>query len=257
MIDLSHLNEFVLQTPFKMETVASMLLSIREGDFLASIDLKDAYFQISVHQSSRKLLRFLSWGASLSIQSSVLRAVDCPSGLHSVVCSGICVGALPQDLSSQVPGRLAGPHLFGDGGQKQRPGSAFALSLPWDSDKLEGRSRPLADCKLPRYDHMTIDTGAVRIFLSHARVEKFLSVAEMFCTMSSPLAQLLAGGLGTPGFAGEIGSSQSTSNALSAVAFEDALVSQVGSSLAPGTAVLGGERGFVLVDGERPSSQGG
>ena len=39
VIDLSHLNGFVLQTPFKMETVASVLLSIREGDFLASIDL--------------------------------------------------------------------------------------------------------------------------------------------------------------------------------------------------------------------------
>ena len=28
VIDLSHLNEFVLQTPFKMETVASVLLSV-------------------------------------------------------------------------------------------------------------------------------------------------------------------------------------------------------------------------------------
>ena len=60
VIDLSHLNEFVLQTPLKMETVASVLLSVQEGDFLASIDLKDAYFQIPVHQSSRKLLKFLS-----------------------------------------------------------------------------------------------------------------------------------------------------------------------------------------------------
>ena len=37
---------------------------------------------------------------------------------------------------------------------------------------------------------MTIDTGAARIFLSHAWVEKFLSVAETFCTMSAPPAQL-------------------------------------------------------------------
>ena len=44
VIDLSHLNEFIRQTPFKMETVASVLLSVREGDFLASMDLKDAYF---------------------------------------------------------------------------------------------------------------------------------------------------------------------------------------------------------------------
>ena len=62
MIDLSHLNDFVQLTSFKMETVASELLSVREGDFLASLDLKDAYFQIPIHGSSRKLLRFMSEG---------------------------------------------------------------------------------------------------------------------------------------------------------------------------------------------------
>ena len=62
VIDLSHLNDFVQLTPFKMETVASVLLSVREGDFLASLDLKDAYFQIPIHGSSRKLLRFMSEG---------------------------------------------------------------------------------------------------------------------------------------------------------------------------------------------------
>ena len=44
VIDLSHLNEFVQLTPFKMETVASVLLPVREGDFLASLNLKDACF---------------------------------------------------------------------------------------------------------------------------------------------------------------------------------------------------------------------
>ena len=58
VISLSHLNELVQLTRFKMETVASVLLSVREGDFLASLDLKDAYFQIPIHRSSRKLLRF-------------------------------------------------------------------------------------------------------------------------------------------------------------------------------------------------------
>ena len=62
VIDLSHLNDFVQLTPFKMETVASVLLSVREEDFLASLDLKDAYFQIPIHGSSRKLLRFMSEG---------------------------------------------------------------------------------------------------------------------------------------------------------------------------------------------------
>ena len=59
VIDLSPFNEFVQQTPFKMETASSVLLSVRKGDFLASINLKDAYFQIPVHTSSRKWLLFI------------------------------------------------------------------------------------------------------------------------------------------------------------------------------------------------------
>ena len=74
--------------------------------------------------------------------------------------------------------------------------------------------------------------------------------------ISSPRSAL-AGDFGTLGFAEEVSSSQSTSNALSAVAFEGPLVSRVRSSLPSGALVLEGERGYVLVDGEGPSSQGG
>ena len=69
-------------------------------------------------------------GTVCSVQGPVLQAVDCPSGLHKGVCSCVCEGALPRDSSSQVPGRLAGPRLFGDGGQKERPGSALAFVTP-------------------------------------------------------------------------------------------------------------------------------
>ena len=58
IIDLSHLNKFVKKTKFKMETVKSTLESIREGDWMFSLDLKDAYLQIPIHEDSRHLLRF-------------------------------------------------------------------------------------------------------------------------------------------------------------------------------------------------------
>ena len=67
----------------------------------------------------------------------------------------------------------------------------------------------------------------------------------------------LAGGFGSPGFAEGTGSSQSTSYARSAVVFEDALAPLVGFSLPSGALVAGDEGGFVLVDGEGPSSQEG
>ena len=60
IIDLSTLNHFILKTKFKMETVQSMLASVRQGDWMISIDLKDAYFQIPVHPNSRPYLRFVT-----------------------------------------------------------------------------------------------------------------------------------------------------------------------------------------------------
>ena len=49
------MNVFDSLTTFKTETVTSVLFSVREGDFYASIDLWDAYFQIPILGSSRLL----------------------------------------------------------------------------------------------------------------------------------------------------------------------------------------------------------
>ena len=59
VIDLSHLNRFVDVSPFQMETIQSVLLLVRQGDWMASIDLKEAYLQVSVHPASRHFLRFM------------------------------------------------------------------------------------------------------------------------------------------------------------------------------------------------------
>ena len=104
VISLSHLNEFVQLTRFKMETVASVLSSVREGDFLASLDLKDTYFQIPIHPSSRKLLRFMSEGDSLPVPSPVLRSVDCSPGLHQGLRGRVSVGTLQRDQTSPLSG---------------------------------------------------------------------------------------------------------------------------------------------------------
>ena len=135
VIDLSHLNKFVCQTPFKMETATSVLLSVREGNFLASIDLKDSYFPDTRSSVVEEAIKVLVGRDNLSVQGPVFRTVNCPSGLHQSVCCCVCVGAFPRDSSASVPGRLAGPRLFRVEGQKECPGSALGLSLPRDHDK--------------------------------------------------------------------------------------------------------------------------
>ena len=78
-----------------METVASVLLSI---------DLKDAYFQIPVHQSVKEAIEVPVGRDSLSVQGSMFQTVDCHTGFHPGVCHCVCMGALPRDSSSLVPG---------------------------------------------------------------------------------------------------------------------------------------------------------
>lgn len=58
VIDLSSLNTYVVKTPFKMETPRTVMDAIREGDWMVSVDLKDAYLQVPIHPDSRRYLRF-------------------------------------------------------------------------------------------------------------------------------------------------------------------------------------------------------
>ena len=58
IIDLSPLNRFLVAPKFKMESVHSIRRGLTVGAFTYSVDLKDAYFQIPIHRSSRKYLRF-------------------------------------------------------------------------------------------------------------------------------------------------------------------------------------------------------
>ena len=62
MIDLSVFSRFVSKTPFKMETVQSVLLSVRQGDWMVFIDLKEAYLQVPINPDSRKYLLFVAFG---------------------------------------------------------------------------------------------------------------------------------------------------------------------------------------------------
>ena len=255
MIDLSHLNEFVLLTLFKMETVASVLLSVREGDFLDSINLKDAYFQIPVHQTLGKLLRFLSEGTVFQFKDLCFRLSIVPQVFTKVFAA---VSALAHSHGIRLLRYLDNWLVLASSEAEAKKNVQDLLSLCHslgiviNEEKSDLVPSQTANCL-----GMTIATGAARIFPSHARVEKFLSVAETFLYYVRFPRSALAGGFGIPGFAGETSSSQSPLNALSAVAFEDALVSRVGSSLPSCAFILGGEGGFVLVDGGGPYSQGG
>ena len=58
IIDLSRLNKYIKKVSFKMEDKKDIQSLIEENDFLASIDLTDAFLSISLHESSKKFVVF-------------------------------------------------------------------------------------------------------------------------------------------------------------------------------------------------------
>ena len=100
VIDLSLLNLKVLKTSFKMETLQSVLLLVQKGNWMVSLDLKDAYLQVPIHLNSRKYLRFVAFGR-------VYQSKALCFGLHD--SSGFHKGG---HSHSVLPGRLVDPGIF-------------------------------------------------------------------------------------------------------------------------------------------------
>ena len=171
-------------------------------------------------------------GDSLPVQSPVLRSVDCSPGLYQSLRGGVGLGSRSRYPTAPLPGRLVGPLLLGEEGQGVDQGAPLDLSHPRDCDKREEvGSRALAVCEVSRYDHRYRCRQGLPVS-SKSREVPYGSGEILFHAISPSSA--LAGDLGSPGFAGAVGSSRSTSDALLAVASEVPVVPRVRPSLASG-----------------------
>ena len=115
VIALSHLLRFVDVSPFHVVTIQSVLLSVRHGDWMASIDLEEAYLQVPVHPTSRHFLRFifrdtvyqfqaLCFGLSTAPQVFTRVMAPVSAILHSL---GICMRRYLDDWLVQSSSRVS------------------------------------------------------------------------------------------------------------------------------------------------------
>ena len=58
IINLKRLNSFVQEVHFKMEGIHMLKDTLKPGDWMTKVDLKDAYFMVPIALNQRRLLRF-------------------------------------------------------------------------------------------------------------------------------------------------------------------------------------------------------
>ena len=59
ILNLKELNKFVMYHHFKMESIHTCTQLMRQGCYMASIDLKDAYYLVPIHTEHQKYLKFM------------------------------------------------------------------------------------------------------------------------------------------------------------------------------------------------------
>ena len=64
VINLKHLNKFIPYLHFKMEGLNLLQNILQKGDYMCKLDLKDAYFCVSLKKEPRKYVRF-RWEGTL------------------------------------------------------------------------------------------------------------------------------------------------------------------------------------------------
>ena len=125
ILDLSNLNTFLNTESFKMETPETIRTSLQSGEWVTSIDFKDAYFHIPIHSQTRKYMRFHLQGRSYQFKALPFGLSTAPMEFTVGVTEGYKSPPVPRQLvgESHIPLNLS-PAYTDLGSSPSRVGSA-------------------------------------------------------------------------------------------------------------------------------------
>ncbi|XP_066981211.1 uncharacterized protein [Macrobrachium rosenbergii] len=183
IIDLWGLNRLIVSTKFHMETSQSVLRSVRRDDWMISVDLKDAYLQVPIHQESRKFLCFLGSIWNIPVQSPLLRSDYSTSGFHEGNVSDFGHNASSGFSDEEISQRLVGSGFVCGHGVA---GKGFPTELVSNSRsqtlgiRVNLDKSALIPAQVRTYLGMTIQTRLLRAFSTEERILPILSQLEVF-----------------------------------------------------------------------------
>jgi len=188
IIDLSPFNKFVQNTKFKMETPRTVLESLLPRDWFIVLDLKDAYFQVPMHPTARKFLRFVWQGQVFQFR---------------VLCFGL-------STAPQVFTRVMAPIsvlAHKQGFRLHRYLDDWLIAAPSRTEVLKARDWILRTCQSLgllinmeksaleptqsiQYLGMQIDSVLSKVYPSEARIKRFSDLLQIFLKTEAPPAIL-------------------------------------------------------------------
>ena len=111
-----------------METPETISTSLQQGEWVTSVDFKDAYFHIPTQEQSRKYLEISCPGSDIPIQSTALWSVHSTHGVHSHSKGGETDGHTHGYKNPPVPRRLVGESQIPPGLSPAYTGSSENVS---------------------------------------------------------------------------------------------------------------------------------
>ena len=188
ILDLKGLNAYLKVRSFRMESVRSAAAALQKNDFLASIDIKDAYLHVPIFQPHQRFLRFtvarrhfqfVALPFGLATAPRVFTKVLAPI-LANLRIQGIIVLAYLDDL-------LIIDH--------SSPGLERAVALTvrylerfgWVLNREKSAFQPT---KRLEYLGMSLDTEQQRVFLPRIKVEAIKELIHLVLSKREPTIRL-------------------------------------------------------------------
>ena len=184
VIDLSHLIRFVDVSHFQLETIQSVLLSVRQGDWMASIDLKEAYLQVPVLPASRHFLHFMFRGTVYKFNALCFGLSTAPQVFSRVMAP---VSALLHSLGIRMR-RYLDDWLVQS---SSREDLQTVLQLCQELGiVIYPRKSHLIPSQVVQYLGVVIDSTSFGASPSVERISRLRSTAAEFQSCASPTASL-------------------------------------------------------------------
>ena len=173
---------------FQLGSIQSVLLSVSQGDWLASFDLREAYLPVPVHPASRPFLRFLFRDTVYQFQALCFGLSTAPQVFTWVMAP---VSAILPSLGIRMSRYLDTWLVQSSSQESLLEVLLTVLRLCHDLGiVIHPRNSNLIPSQVVQYRWVVIDSTSFRASRSVERISRLRSTAAVFLSCASPAASL-------------------------------------------------------------------